>query len=230
MTAVVDKPRSAKAPRPAEPFWPQVNLLPPEVAAARGLRAVKRWLLLGLVGVLVVCAAAYGFALTVKSTADTDLLTARNETVALQTEVGQYAEVPRVQGLLASGELAKTQALADEVLWSNYVGAIAVTLPGDTRLESFTASGRTPMADLAVSSDALAHGGVGRIVMIARTPVIPDAAAWVDALDALPGLADTKVNTATIAENDGTVFYRTTVTVEVTSDALAQRFDDETGS
>lgn len=226
MTAVVDKPRGEKVPRPAETLWPQVNLLPPEVTAARGLRTVKRWLLLALVGVLVICGTAYGFALTVKSTAETELLTAQNDTVALQAEVVQYAEVPRVQNLLSDGQLARAQALGDEVLWSSYLGAIAVTLPGDVRLESFSATGRTPMADLAVSSDVLVDSGVGRVVMIARTPVIPDAAAWVDALNALPGLADTKVNTATIAENDGTVFYRTTVTVEVTADALAQRFGD----
>lgn len=231
MSTVVDKPRTTSTSGLTGGAWPQVNLLPPEVTAARGLRAVKRWLVVAILVVLVVCAGSYGLAVMVQSNADAELAEVQNTTVGLQAEVAKYADVPRVRALLTAAEDARDQALADEVIWGGYVAAIAVTLPGEVRLEGVAAAGRTPMSGIAASTDPLVDSGVGRLTMVARTPVIPDAAAWVDALDALPGLANTRVGTAEIAEADGTVFYRTNVTVEVTADALATASaDEETGS
>ena len=54
MSTTVDAPRQgAQGPDVgARHGLPQVNLLPPEVRAARALAVVKRWLAVGLVGVL----------------------------------------------------------------------------------------------------------------------------------------------------------------------------------
>ena len=65
MTATTTR-QSTSRPVPASmgaPALPQVNLLPPEVKAARTLVHVKQWLGLSLVMVVIIAALGYGGAL-----------------------------------------------------------------------------------------------------------------------------------------------------------------------
>ena len=100
MTALADPPRTKKGPQTVLGGLPQVNLLPPEVRAARGLRNLKRWLAMALVLVLVLCAAVFALAKFTKMAADDDLASAQSETQRLQKEQQKYAEVPRVLSAL----------------------------------------------------------------------------------------------------------------------------------
>ena len=68
------------------PHLPQVNLLPPEVRAARGLVRVKQWLALSLVLVVLLLVAGVGTAFLARQSADSEIVDAQSEATLLRTE------------------------------------------------------------------------------------------------------------------------------------------------
>ncbi len=205
---------------------PQVNLLPPEVAAARGLKAVKR--VLGVLVLLVVaaCAGAYVLATLDKSAAMDDLTAAQDETTRLQADIQSYAEVPLVRGQLEDAKLAREMAMSTEVLWQQYYGAITAVLPPTVSINTLVMTQSTPMALPPAPKSPLEEPSIGQIVFTARSATVPDTAAWVDALNSIPGLGDAWVSTTSVnedAENE-IVFYDVSASVQVRESAFAHRF------
>jgi Tfp pilus assembly protein PilN len=228
MTTLADRPRT----RGGAAFvagQPQVNLLPPEVRAARGLKTVKRLLVMALVLVVLLCAATWVFARNDKSTAAAGLTTAQDQTTQLKAQEKKYAEVPQVLGLLDSTTKARAIGTSTEVLWSPYYQAIAAVLPQNVSIDTLTVTGGTPMAAPPAAASPLQAPSVGQIQFTGRSKTLPDTAAWIDALDAIPGLGDAWVATAVIQGDTATdVYYNITATVQVQSSAYAHRFDQTT--
>ncbi|GAA3821568.1 PilN domain-containing protein [Cellulomonas soli] len=208
---------------------PQVNLLPPEVRAARGLRATKRWLGLGLVATLALCVAGYGAALISGGLADAELTDAQARTGVLQAEQTQYAEVPVVLNALNQATTARQLGMSTEVQWKPYIDAIAAVLPEGVSIDTFTVTGATPMAAAAAPTDPLQAAGMGSIQFTTRSSTIPDVAAWVDALDSVPGFASAWAGAATLTSDETGAYYTVSSAVVVTSDAFSLRFEQVEG-
>ncbi len=225
MTALAERSRS-KSGAAFVPGPPQVNLLPPEIKAARGLRATKRLLALVLLLVVVLCAGAWVVSFLDKGSAQDELTAAQEETARLQTEIQQYSEVPLVLGQLKNAQAARSMAMSTEVLWQPYIGAIAAVLPANVSFDSITLTQATPMAAGPGASSPLQEPSIGQLSFTARTTTIPDTAAWIDALNSVPGLGDAWVSSATITQDGETeaVYYAVAATVQVRESALAQRF------
>src|SRR5665647_1688450 len=103
------------------PLLPQVNLLPPEVKAARGLARLKKWLALVVLLALLVCAGIVLLAMLQQKDAEDDLGLQQAETERLMAEQARYAEVPAVLGALDRALAAREVGMSTEILWRPYL-------------------------------------------------------------------------------------------------------------
>lgn len=225
MTALADPPRAKKGTPTVLGGLPQVNLLPPEVRAARGLRNLKRWLALVLVVVLVLCLGVFALAKLAKAGADHELTLAQAETQRLQTEEQKYAEVPRVLGALQSATTARSIGMATDISWSSYYAAVTAVLPANVSIDSLVVTTQGTAANGA-AANPLQAASVGQIQFTGRSTTVPNTAAWLDALNGVPGFANAWASNATITQSQNkTTYYNVSVTVQVTSAAFTHRFD-----
>ncbi|MBO3085550.1 fimbrial assembly protein [Cellulomonas fengjieae] len=203
---------------------PQVNLLPPEVKAARTLRHVKQWLVVVLLLVLAMAGVMYAFALLSRTSADSALADAQGEAAQLKSQEAKYAEVqPVLDGLRRTTE-TRTVGMAPEVLWKPYLDAISAVLPQDVSITTFSVVQGGLVAPPPTSPDALTAQGVATVQFAARAKTLPDSAAWTEALNTIPGFYGASTSSDTLGEIDGVVAYEVTSMVQVDMAALARRF------
>ncbi|MEP7763987.1 fimbrial assembly protein [Sanguibacter sp. 25GB23B1] len=217
------KPRSSGGNLGA-PERPQVDLLPPEVRAGRGLQRIKRWLALSLVLAVVVAGLGYGWAHLTDQAANDHLAQAQDDAAGLAREKAKYAEVPVVLSAIEDVTLARTFGLSTEVAWTPYVSAIAAVLPAGVSIDSFAVTQGSPLSPALMAGDPLSDAGLGSIVFSARSLTIPDASAWLAALDSIPGFMDPTLQSASITDEEGTVYYSVTSTIQIDVSALTHRF------
>ena len=209
---------------------PQVNLLPPEIRAARSLRVLKRWLGIGLVVTVLATAGVYALAARSVTTAAAEQTAAQSETVRIQGQQRKYAEVPKVLTTLESAKTARTLAMSTEVTWKGSLDAIKAVLPAGVSIETLAVTGATPMTAATVPVNPLQGPSVGLITFTGKTATLPDTAAWIDALNSIPGFADAWVSAATLTKTDTTNEYTVASTVQFTTAAYARRFAAADGS
>lgn len=225
MTALADPPRAKKGAQTVVGGLPQVNLLPPEVRAARGLRNLKRWLAIALVLVLVLCTAVFALAKLSQVAADNELTAAQAETQRLQKEQQKYAEVPRVLGALQNATTARTLGMATDVSWASYYAAVTAVLPPDVSISSLVVTTQNS-SGAAPAANPLQVPSVGQIQFTGRSTTVPNTAAWLDALNGIPGFANAWASNAAISQSQNkTIYYNVSVTVQVTPEAYTHRFD-----
>lgn len=225
MSLTLTKPAvRGSGPALGAPTSPQVNLLPPEVKAARGLVNTKRWLAIGIVIVLVLIGLVYAFAVLARSAAENELATEQAQTVRLQAEVDKYAEVPLVLSNLDRTQRALALGTSTEVMWKGYLDAITAVLPAGVSIDSFAVSQVTPWTPAPPAQDLLAAPAAGMISFTARTATLPDNAAWLDALATVPNLSNPTFSAAAVTAQDSDPYYAVTATVQVQPGAFALRF------
>lgn len=226
MTATTTR-QSTSRPVPASmgaPALPQVNLLPPEVKAARTLVHVKQWLGLSLVMVVIIAALGYGGALLTRMAADSENTDAQAEAAQLRTEEAKYAEVPKVVNALRRSEQARTLGMAPEVLWKPYIDALAAVLPPNVGITNLAVTSQNAAMAPASAPDPTALSGVGSITFTATARALPDSAAWLDALNSIPGFYGATMSTETMGTVGTVDAYTVNTTVQVNSTAFAHRF------
>lgn len=206
------------------PPRPQVNLLPPEVRAARALSRVKRWLAAAVVLAVLVSAGVVVLGMLTQQGAQQELDAEATRTDALQAEKQKYAEVPLVLGELDRVRTARELSMATDILWQDYIAAIAATAPEGVSVESMTVLVPGPNALPPMAVSPLDGAAVGTITFTANSSSVPDTAAWVDGLTTVPGLTDAWFSAATLTESEDLAYYAVTGTVNVNADALSERF------
>lgn len=230
MSTLVERPKARSGAGTAiSGTLPQVNLLPPEVRAARGLRTTKRWLLIGLGVTAVVAVGIYGLALLDRGAASSELTQAQDRTSTLQAEQSKYAEVPMVLGALGTAQSARQLGMATDIDIKAYTDGITAVLPANVSIEdlSFTvATATTPPA----GTVPVGQGpSVGQVSFTGRSSTVPDTAAWVDALNSVPGFANAWVSAVTIGEDETGIFYQVMSSVQLTAGALSHSYDPKDG-
>lgn len=203
---------------------PQVNLLPPEVRAARGLKVVKRWLGMTVVVALVLAAGLVGWAALQEKNASTQLADAQAETARLMAEQAKYAEVPVVLGQLDAIKKARQIGMSTEVLWSPYLAAIAATAPEGVSIDLIQVATTTPMMEPSVPADPLEAPSAGTVTFTADSLTLPDTKAWLDGLETVPGFADAWFSDALITQVNDVTFYTVSATVQFDDTAYSGRF------
>lgn len=238
MTATLERPaassgksRKQRGPNGATvvPRLPQVNLLPPEVHAKRTLSRVKRWLAAVLVLAVLLAAGLVALAVLSQQAAEDELSLQQSETERLLAEQQRYAEVPLVLDQLESIRTARELAMGTEVMWQDYIAAIAATAPEGVSIESANVTAPSPMEPAPIAADPLVGDAVAGITFSANSRTVPDTAAWIDGLNSVPGLADAWFSSASVTEVDGVVFYSVSGTVQVHADARSGRFTTTEG-
>jgi len=222
MSTLTLKPR-ARASAPTSYGLPQVNLLPPEVSAARALRHVKQWLAVSLLIVLAVLVAGYAFAALSLKAANDDFTDAQAESVTLKSQEKQYADVLPVLSGIQRTKDARTLVMGPEVLWRPYLDAVAAVLPEHASVRTFSVS-TAASAAAAPALSSLTPNGVANITFTARVSTLPDSAAWIDALNSVPGFYGTSTSTDQLGEENGVVFYTVSTIVQVDASTFANRF------
>ncbi|MBD7916842.1 fimbrial assembly protein [Cellulomonas sp. Sa3CUA2] len=223
--------RARKAPAGAAPdvsaVWPQVNLLPPEIRAAQGLRHLKKWLAAVVGLVVIVLVLMYGLALMSKQAADAELTQAADQAAALAAQQAQYAEVTPVLGGLQRSKEARQTAGATDVLWKSYFDAIAAVLPPNVSIDSVSVIQTTPMTLAgAAAPDPLTPPGIASLTIAAKATGLPDDAAFTDALNTIPGFYAAQTSTSVIGTTESeAVMYAVSASVQVDESAFSRRFE-----
>lgn len=207
--------------------YPQVNLLPPEIRSNRALGRVKGRLGILLLATLLAAGMGYAYAQIEQSAANADLRAAQDTVTRLQEQQQQYAEVPQVKSQIGAVKASLVFGTSAEVMWRPYIQAIQAVAPEGWMLTSFQTAMPTPMAPGSVTADPLATPGVGTISFEGRATTVSDVAAWLDALDSIPGFFGATYSSSTLADEQGVAYLQTSVTVQVDAAAFAHRFADK---
>lgn len=210
-------------------LWPQVNVMPPEVGAGRRLKRTKKLLAFVVTGVLALCALGYAGSLFLASAAATDLENVQQDTARLTAEQAKYAEVPQVLGAITKVETARRLGTATEIAWTPYLNAIRAVTPASVSLDSLAVSAADPLLQQPASTNVLAASSLGAITFTARSKTVINTSDWLDALDAVPGLADAWFSAETLTEENGVSYFQVNATVQINSTALANRFPAKEG-
>ncbi|WP_066462570.1 PilN domain-containing protein [Sanguibacter suarezii] len=231
MTSMLTKasslPKQRSSSQLGAPRMPQVDLLPPEVRAGRGLSQLKRLLAAGLVLVLILAGGVYGWAQLADQSANDHLAESQDEASALVRERQKYAEVPAVLKALENITAARGFGMSTEIQWRPYIDAIAAVLPVNVSIDSFNVTQAAPLAPMVLPAEPTAQMGSGSVMFSARSLTLADASLLLDALDSIPGFADPTLQSSTITEEDGTVYYVVTATIQADTSALSLRFLEE---
>jgi Tfp pilus assembly protein PilN len=210
---------------------PKVNLLPPEIVDGRRLAGLKKLLGGGLLVVVAACAGGTAWAQAGVGSAQTDLDAAHARGTVLQSEQAEYAQVPRILGLIDTAAAARGKAMADDVLWYGFLSDLSLSTPTGVSLQTLemTMDGSAAPGS---ATDPLAPTGVGQVTFTGKAQHFPDVAAWLEAVGAVHGLDGSTLQSATRATNgapaggtaggDAITF---TSTIQVTSKALTHRYD-----
>lgn len=203
---------------------PRANLMPAEVAL-RKREAVRRRGLISIV-VLAALVVAGGIVAATFYAADAEarLAAERAVTEQLLGEQLSYQEVLEVRGQLAD-ILAQRQAVTErEVLWRTIAEPYLAILAVDGTLESATLTTAAIADPALLRQDPLRLLPTATMVLTVNTPGLPAPYSWLRAFELLPGYGDASLDSITL-EEDGT--YMTTVTVNLSPDALSGRLTDE---
>lgn len=210
------------------PATAQVNLLPAEIREARSLGVVKRWLLASVGVTVFAVGTVAGVAQVQTRVAASELSVADAETVQLLAQQGPYAEVTTVRDQLDTLTAARGYALDHEVLWADYLQALLAVTPPGVGISTFDYRGATPIAAAPPSTDPLVGTGVGTVAFTALAQDVPNTADWADAIDAVPGLSDARIDVVALDQSPAAALgYRISGTFQVSAAALSHRFDPE---
>lgn len=208
----------------ATPDRQGVNLLPASVYAEQDARRLHRRLVAGLIGLVVLLAGGHTWLLDVERQARDELRLAEDETTRLEADLERFAEAGEVRDAIARAVAARTLGMGTEVRWVELIQAIDAVAPPGTTVTSFTAGGLDAAIGATVAAaapDPLGSDGVATITFEVESPTLPDTAAWLEALEAIPGLMDARFSSARLAETDAVDLYLVSSTVQVNHHGLS---------
>ncbi len=208
---------------------PQVNLLPLEIIEKRSLKALKIRIGFAFVLLLAVIVVAYGFVQAEKSMAQSRYDRASEETIRLKAEEAQYAEVPLILGQIANAQTALRDGMYREVLWKDYLGAIAGTVPDDGIIKLLSVEAATPNVAGPAVADGLQGDGIGQLSFSVNLVEMPDTVAWINELNQIPGFADARFAVAEYRKgpDDKDPTYEFTGTVRLMEEIYSHRFEPQ---
>jgi len=202
---------------------PRVDLLPPEVADRKRGAAVKRSVVFVVVGALVLCAGAYGFASWQAIDAGLKLSDAQGETARLLTEQNEYAAVRTLTGQLVAVNDARQVGALTEVDWNALYSRILPTLPADMTIDSFSIESSSPVVAISPSTVPGQVPQVANTTFTALTTNLASAQTWIVNLKSLPEYGGAVATSITREEG----IYTVTVRLFLTDAAYTLRFAPE---
>jgi Tfp pilus assembly protein PilN len=200
---------------------PRVNLLPPEIEEARRFRQVQVGLgaavlaAVGVVGLLVVSA---GHRVT-SAQERVDASQATN--TRLTAEKARYADVTAVYARAAAAKAMLTQAMGDEVRFSQLLNDLSMSVPANVWVASVsyssTAPGSAPVGSTASVIGSLSVQGIGY--------THDDVAVWLESLASQKNYANPYFSSSAEGKLGTKPIVNFSSTAGITSTALSHRYD-----
>ena len=206
------------------PVLPRVNLLPPEIAEWVRFRRIQYALGGGVLAAVGVVALLYLAAVGSVNDATTELETANTTNTALRAETAKYAEVQSVYAQAAAAQAMLTQAMGEEVRFSQYLNDLSLTVPENVWLQNVTfKQAATP------SALGTTEPGIGQVTFTGVGFKHDDVAVWLESLAKQKGYTNPYFTSSTKAliGTRATVNFSSTVTM--TPAALSGRFTTPAG-
>lgn len=196
---------------------PRVDLLPPELKAAREWRRARNKAVLLVLGAALVVLAASGAAGWWAALNGDQRTAAQARTTQLLAEQSEFVEVNQVQGAIAATERALAQASAGDVIWGELLTDLQGALPAGARITTVTIESSSPMQELAPPIDPLRTSRIASVTFSAVTTSVPDVVTWTRAVLDVPGVVYAAPR-STVADETASAF-----TVEMSVDISAER-------
>jgi Tfp pilus assembly protein PilN len=212
---------------------PRVNLLPPEVHQARKLRRLQVGLGAGLAGLVVVLGAAYLVEDQSSHQAADDVAGVQAQSVTLNAQKAQYADVPQTLSAIDAAETARQTAMTDDIAWYRYLNDLSYVTPANTWLTQLTvnmagASGATTGAASAPAVSS-ATPSIATITFAGTAKNHNDVASWLDAIAKEKGWTNVYFTNSTAGSIGSTPIVTFASSASVNSAALSHRYDKKDG-
>lgn len=203
---------------------PQVNLLPSDISAARGLKKLK--VRLAVVVLLVIALVGVGYVLVAGTvtTAQEKLTTEQRRTSTLQNEQRKYAEVPVLLKRWNDTSQALYLASVGEVAWQPVIDAISSVTSKDVTLNQLVIESWDPLNGMPAPSDDVQLPVVSRIAFETITTERPATVEWLTGLEALPGFGDARIVSIEATGEGNDLRYESVLSVSVNLGAVEGRF------
>lgn len=202
----------------------RVSLLPPIIAAQSQERRAKRMLITGVVAIVVVVGAGFGYATFAAAGSALMLADAQSRTVSLIQQQGEFIEVQQVQSEIDAVTAAQQVGTLTEVDWKSFIDTVSAELPAGAVISALVTDQATPLEGFPVSTNPLDGPRLGSVVFTANSPTLPDVPAWVEGLLTIESITDVTPGSITRVEDDGS--YDMTVTIHFDGTALEGRFSE----
>lgn len=200
---------------------PRVDLLPPEVAARRKGKALRKSLSVAVMVVIVLVGAGVVAAFWHAAGSQAKLESAQTRTLDLLTDQAKYAEVLQVQAEVNTATAAREVGASTEVDWNDYLQKIRAILPADVVIETVSVISASPLVPFEQAKAPLQAQRVATLMIAVTSPSLPAVPRWLEALQALPGYTDaTPGSIKRAAENE----YEVNLTLHIDGGAYSNRF------
>jgi Tfp pilus assembly protein PilN len=205
----------------------RVNLLPPEIAVARRMRRIQTGLGGAVVAAVGIVALLYVGASSSASNAQGTLETATAHQGALRSQTAKYSSVTAVYNQAAAAQGMLTQAMGEEVRFSQYLNDLSLTVPENVWLKSVTFTQGAPAS--APAPGVAATPGIGQVTFTGVGFKHDDVAVWLESLAGQKGYANPYFSQSTEALLGTRKTVNFTSSVTLTSDAYSGRYNKPVG-
>ncbi|MBV9293486.1 MAG: PilN domain-containing protein, partial [Frankiales bacterium] len=178
-TPGIETPAAAPAVM-APPRLPRVNLMPPEIAEAAAFRRFQWAMGAAVVAAVAVVGVLYVQAHGTVNSAKQQLTAAQAQHTTLQSKFSSLSYVSSTYNQVAAKKAMLTQAMGDQIKWSDYLTDLSIKVPDGVWLTNVNANetagpgGTTP----ASTAPGLIDPGIGSITFSGTAFSHDDVAAW----------------------------------------------------
>ena len=206
----------------AMPGWGIVaDLTPPELIATRGLRVLRRRIVAALVLILLLCAGGYVWAAAKDNAADDRLTASRATTTRLTAQKNKYSGIVALQTATQGVFSQISSLMTGDVDIADFVAKLHDAAPsGTTLLTTNVTLSTTNSAD---ATTPTSEPTVGSATMSGTSRRMVDVAAYVTALQSVPGVVNVVPSTNSASRNGSRATW--TITFQLTTKIYSHRFD-----
>jgi Tfp pilus assembly protein PilN len=169
---------------------PRVNLLPPEIAETRRFRRIQVGLGGAVLGAVGIVALLYVAASSSVSSAQTQLDTATAQHTALQAQTAKYSQVTDVYARAAAAQAMLTQAMGEEVRFSQFMNDLSLSVPENVWLKNVTFTQNSAAAPASATTAPGAAASIGTVTFTGVGFSHDDVAVWLESLASEKGYAN----------------------------------------
>ncbi len=209
---------------------PSVNLLPPEIAAARRLQRLKLGLGVGVVVVVTGVGLGYMALTGSVSAAQTDLASTQQAGATTQRTIATYASVPATFQAVSAAQEQLSQAMSPEVRWSYRLNELSLSTPANVWLTALNVTKAAPVAAQPGKVVDTSTAPVGAVAFQGAARTFDDIAVWLEKTSSIrdakgrPVYGNVYLTTASETPIDNTPAVTFTATADVTPAAFSGRY------